>query len=111
MTGPTFAPVDADTGDLLDLLAGDQRKADDWDRFLLACRADWEQHGHVSVQCVRRSLSNRYGLVIEPRTYSAMWRRASGKDGPLQVTDDWEICTGSTSGNDGRPQRLRRWVG
>jgi hypothetical protein len=111
VTGPRWAPVDDDTSDLLDLLANDERKADDYDRFILACRADWEQHGHVSVQCVRHSLSNRYGLVIEPRTYSSFWRRASGKDGPLQVTGEWETCTDTRGRNAGRPQMLRRWVG
>lgn len=112
MSAPTFAAVDDDTQDLLSLIADDPRLADDYDRFLSACRFVAEGNcGLVYVNAVRAILTNRHGLTIEPRRLSAFWNKATGAGRPMLKTGDWEVCEGSDSRNDGRPQPVRRWVG
>lgn len=113
MSTPQFAPVDGDTQDLLSLIADDPRVEADYKRFLEACEtvADWEG-GLVYVNAVRDYLTNPNGaLVIHPQRLSAFWNKATGKGKPMVKTGDWQICQGSGSGNDGRPQPVRRWVG
>lgn len=111
MTHPTFAPVPEDTADLLSLIAdphpivGKDAEA----LFLDACRRDAMAHdGLVSVNRVRALLADS---DIEHHRYSAMWSHFTGKGRPMMKADGWEVCEGSASGNDGRPYRLRRWVG
>ena len=117
MSAPHWQPVDEPTADLLSLIADDLRKDTLYTRFLRACETDHELEGYVSVNRVRRRLSNEYGLIIEPRLYSSFWAKATGKNGPMvkmTSADDpepWDICKGSGSGNDGKPQRKRKWVG
>jgi len=124
MTAPHFAPVDDDTADLLGLIADDPRVADDYALFLRACEdaAGMNMAGLVYVNTVRALLTDAWDcLVIEPRRLSAFWNKATGRGKPmLKLTEDearelgvewWQICKGSGSGNDGRPQPVRRWVG
>jgi hypothetical protein len=111
MTAPTFAPVDDPTNDLLSLVADVESTAhrEDVRIFLAACEADAATHGGlVSVNHVRARLAGR---DINPRRFSALWSQTTGKGRPMVKTGQWETCTGSASGNDGRPYPIRRWVG
>lgn len=110
MSAPQWAPVDDDTADLLSVLADPHPVigADVVDLFLAACRRDAMAHdGLVSVNRVRELLA---GEQIPPRRYSALWSHHTGRGKPM-VKEGWETCEGSTSGNDGRPFPVRRWVG
>ena len=102
-----------ETADLLGLVAdaetplGQGRYAS----FLAACKADaMAHHGLVSVNRVRAALTVKGELQISPRAFSGMWAHATGPGRPMVRAEGWELCQGSTSGNDGRPYRLRRWV-
>jgi hypothetical protein len=111
MTGPKFAPIDDNTADLLTLITSDPRHDDDYQAFLAACRVvAAENHGRVTVSQVSERLTNKWGLTIEPRRYSAYWSKATGKNGPLRNTAEWDTRKGSTSHNDGRPTRVREWI-
>lgn len=109
---PRFESTDA--YDLLHLVADAERVVGgaDVDAFLDACRRDAMAHdGLVSVNRVRVLMDGR---DIEHHRYSAFWSRFTGKGRPMvKATGEnaWEVCQGSSSGNDGRPYRLRRWVG
>lgn len=109
---PHWSPTDDDTADLLTLVATGSlvTQSDlDVDAFLDACRRDAMAHdGLVSVNRVRALMSDR---DIEHHRYSAFWSRFTGQGRPMVKADGWETCEGSASGNDGRPYRLRRWVG
>jgi hypothetical protein len=111
MTAPHFAPVDEPTADLLTLVADVERATgrDVPALFLAACQRDAREHGGlVSVNRVRALLD---GEDIPPRRYSALWSHYTGRGKPMVKTGEWEMCEGSTSGNDGRPFAIRRWVG
>lgn len=117
MTAPRWEPVDSTTADLLSGLADPSPiiGADVIDLFLAACEADAATHdGLVSVNRVRTRLAD---ADIPARRYSALWSHYTGKDRPMvkarheDGSPMWEVCSGSTSGNDGRPFPLRRWVG
>lgn len=118
MSAPTWEPVDESTATLLDLLADDGSVSPSKDEvrglFLSACRRDAMAHGGlVSVNRVRVLLEAEQ---IPPRRYSAMWSHFTGRGKPMEkarLADGsimWQTCKGSTSGNDGRPFPLRRWV-
>lgn len=78
--------------------------------FLAACKADAERHGgYVSVNRVRGLLAS-WRADIPPRRYSAMWFANTGIGKPMVRLRKWEVCAGSTSGNDGRPFALRLWL-
>lgn len=110
MTTPTSAPINQPTADTLHLIAGDPRKEAEYASFLEACHRVAEgNRGLVHVNAVRVLLSNDYGLVIEPRRYSAFWCRATAKGGPLAKTGEWATCVHPKNG--GRPQPVRRWTG
>ena len=115
-TSPRWSPVDDDTHDLLTAVAEPHPivGADAVEMFLNACRHDAATHaGLVSVNRVRQLLADK---DIPARRYSALWAHFTGRGKPMvKAVDDqgrniWEECTGSTSGNDGRPFPLRRWV-
>ena len=117
---PQWSPVDDSTADLLTVLADPHPivGADVPDLFLAACRRDAMANGGlVSVNRVRELLA---GEDIPPRRYSALWSHFTGRGKPMRkVTAEeaakgmprWEICKGSSSGNDGRSFPLRRWIG
>lgn len=103
--------IDQGTADLLDLIADAESPvgSDAPAAFLAACQADAEAHdGLVSVSRVRALLVD---ADIPPRRLSSFWGHYTGRGKPMQRTGDWEPCTGSASGNDGRPFPVRRWVG
>lgn len=111
MGAPRWEAIDDDTADLLTLVADESSPIgrDVPDLFLDACRRDAMAHdGLVSVNRVRMLLADR---DIPPRRYSAMWSNFTGAGRPMVKSDEWETCEGSTSGNDGRPFKLRVWVG
>jgi len=102
------APVDADTKDVLDLVATDWNAAHDWSLFKRACY--WAANcdgGRVDPNTVRGLLSNEYGLTIDPRRYSAFWNRAAGRDGFL-VADGWVVNDDKRGRNAGKPTRAYR---
>ena len=113
---PTFAPVDEPTADLLTLVANTHSPVghDAVDAFLTACEADADAHsGEVSVNRVGSALAV---AGIEHHRYSALWSHFTGRDRPMRKADSrdprqWETRCGSTSRNDGKPMKLRRWVG
>ena len=108
---PAFEVTDEPIGDLLSLIAEDERHEDDYKRFLAACRADADAHGgKVSVNRVRDALSNEFGLEVEPRRYASYWQRAT-KTGTLLNTEEWEVSTDTRGRNVGKPQRVREWRG
>lgn len=120
MSAPAWAPMEEDTYDLLYLVADPKAPVGRREvcAFLDACQADAARHGGlVSVNRVRARLAAQ-AVGIDPRRYSSLWARFSRPGrGPLaRAVDDfgaplWESCSGSTSGNDGRPFPIRRWVG
>jgi hypothetical protein len=116
VSAPTWSPVDDATADLLTLVADVDRPVghDVPALFLAACQADAEAHdGLVSVNRVRARLAD---ADIPPRRYSALWAHYTGAGKPMVKAhwsdgeQIWETCSGSTSGNDGRPFPLRRWI-
>lgn len=97
--------------DLLDLLAHDPRREDEYRQFLDACRqVRLGQREYVSINDVRSRLSNEWGLVIEPRRYSSFWRRAR-VDGLLERTNIREPNTDVRGKNATKEQFLYRWIG
>lgn len=107
---PQWSPVDDETSDLLTLVADVDHPvgSDAPGLFLDACRRDAAAHdGIVSVNRVRTLMAE---ADVEPQRYSAFWAAFTGRDKPMVKTDGWEVCEGSTSGNNGRPFPLRRWV-
>lgn len=111
MSAPRWEPVDSDTSDLLTLVAEVEASVgrDAPDLFLAACRRDAMAHdGIVSVNRVRVLMAE---AQVEPHRYSAFWSAFTGRGKPMVKAEGWETCEGSSSGNDGRPYRLRRWVG
>lgn len=77
--------------------------------FLTACEADARTHdGIVSVNRVSAALPED---ITSTERYSSFWSHFTGKGKPMVKADGWEIREGSRSGNDGKPVRLRRWIG
>lgn len=112
-----------DQYDLLSLVVDEHTplpsKADAIDLFLTACQRDANTHdGIVSVSRVAELLAEdlEHDRILHHQ-YSAMWSRYTGKDRPMRkaTTDDvdhpWEVREGSKTGNNGKPFRLRVWVG
>jgi hypothetical protein len=117
VSGPRFAPVDDDTADLLAMVADAESPVgrDAVAAFLAACEADAANHGGiVSVSRVGAALTE---AGIEHHRYSSFWSHFTGHGKPMRpaTTADtdppWEIRRGSKSGNNGKPMRLRVWVG
>lgn len=108
MSGPTFAPVDEPTADLLVELA----RSDGYETFLRICKhvAD-NNDGVVSVQKVRDLVRDQCpDLLATPRRYSSYWSRACHRGGPMVKVWDFDVCTDRQGKNTGKPQALRRWV-
>lgn len=112
---PTFEATDQ--YDLLALVSDEDRLVgrQSVDAFLAACEADAEAHGGiVSVNRVGRRLEE---ADIEHHRYSSFWSDFTGKGRPMRkattddIPDPWEIREGSKSENNGKPMRLRVWVG
>lgn len=110
MTAPQWEPTDQ--ADLLALVADPDRPTgrDAVAAFLAACEADAAAHnGRVSVSRVGAMLAAE---GIEHHRYSALWAHYTGRDKPMtKIPGEWEIRKGSTSGNNGKPFVVRRWIG
>lgn len=114
MTAPRWEPTDA--ADLLTLVADVDRSTgrDVPALFLAACEADAKAHGGiVSVSRVSAALPED---ITSTERYSSLWSHYTGKGRPMRKADarderQWEIREGSRSGNNGKPVRLRVWVG
>jgi hypothetical protein len=108
-TQPYWSPMDDETADLLSLVA-DTHTAPARDAntiFLAACESDAAANeGRVSVNRVRLLVGDQ----IEHHRFSAMWAHHTGP-GKAMRRDGWEVCAGSSSGNDGKPYPRRVWVG
>lgn len=79
--------------------------------FLALCRADAEVNdGYVSVNRVR-ARHDESPVQIHPSRYSSMWGVHTGDGKSMVDAESWEPCRGSRSRNDGRPFKMRRWVG
>lgn len=114
----TYAEVQQHHLDIAMLLATDPRRLSDWELFVRTLYADWVTHGQISQDRVRLVLLYADGRTITPSAYSGMWARArKGKKTepdshpPLIKTVDWETCTTSLSGNNGKLQRIDEWIG
>lgn len=101
-------PIAGETAATVELVGSDWRAEEDWRRFEAACEfVQTDAFGVVDPNAVRAHLSNKFGLTIEPRRYSAFWSRASrGKDAFL-VADGWVTNTDAKGRNQGKP--LRRY--
>lgn len=114
MTATTRTPhatsVDHDTASLLDLIANDRIHATDRDIVTEAIRATAAAHaGAVDMNDVRARLHNQLGCIVHPPTIGATVN-ALRRTGAL-VEAGWTVTTGSTSGNNGKPQRAYEWTG
>lgn len=116
-TAPQWEAVDEPTVDLLSVLADPHPivGTDATAAFLAACERDAAANdGLVSVNRVSAALAD---AGIEHHRYSACWSHFTGRGKPMRVANEgdtlqpWEIRHGSKSGNDGKPMRLRVWVG
>lgn len=118
---PRFEPTDQ--YDLLSLVVDEHSplpsKQDAIDAFLTACERDARAHdGIVSVSRVADLLRDQLEAdQIEHHAYSGMWSTYTGKDRPMRkattadIDNPWEVRDGSRSGNNGKPFKLRVWVG
>jgi hypothetical protein len=103
---------DPEQGDLLDLIANDPRLDPKYLQFLAACQNAARNGNRVYINDVRALMSNEYGLIVEPRTYSAFWSRAARRGGPLQrIHGEWAMSKDTRGRNSGKPQPVYRWVG
>jgi hypothetical protein len=101
-------PISGETRATVELVGNDWRASEDWADFRAACfHSAASADGRVDPNVVRSRLTNRYGLVIQPRRYSAFWRRAAEKDGFLDA-DGWTTNDDVKGGNRGKPQRMYR---
>lgn len=102
------APISGETKAVVEMVGNDWRADEDWKKFEIACRVvakAWR--GQIDPNRVRRFVTNRHGLVIEPRRYSAFWSKAASKGGFL-VKDGWTLNDDVKGGNRGKPQRTYR---
>ena len=107
--GPRWAPVDSDTGDLLDLLAiDDSLRADDWPFFLGVLKEAAAKNGGVIDQNHTRP---RLHGEIRPARIGALYRRAC-REGLIRANnEDYTKTANSQSGNVGRPAKTYTWLG
>lgn len=106
---PHAEPVDHGTASLLDLIANDPIHGDDADTITAAIRASAAANaGLVDMNDVRARLHNQHGSIVHPPTIGATVN-ALRRTGAL-VVEGWTVTTGSSTGNNGRPQRSYRWV-
>ena len=101
--------TDYQTASLLDLLDSDPRRESDRAAIDRAVEKVAAKHaGRVSTNDVRRELTGPYGLTVQPQAIGPRLRALTNA-GTLAL-DGYDVNDDS-SGNAGKPQRLRRWVG
>lgn len=106
---PPWGAMGTETAALVDLIGTDPRNLD-YARFTAAL-GDVAVDGYVSMNDMRRRLSNAYGLVIEPRRYSSFYRRACLAAVIVWDESDphcYEINNDTRGHNRGKPQRRYR---
>lgn len=105
---PHWQPVDADTGDLLTLLADDGTIPTDneWEVYLAAVREAADDAGIVRPNALRPLLRGR----VKPCRVGAFTRRAL-LAGVLVRTGGYEVSDDTASRNGGKPAPVMRWVG
>jgi hypothetical protein len=98
--------VDQATADLLKLVSGDTVHEGDRRRIVEAVVAEAASAGGtVNPNRLRARLSDDHGnLVVYPRVLGAVVRALTVK-GALAWAG-WDVCSGSTSGNNGKPLRV-----
>ena len=113
LTGVPASGVDAETADLLALIAGDPCHARDREVIVAAIVAEAHSHlGRVNPNSLRARLINPKtgALTVTPVVIGAVIRSLT-KAGALQVAG-WTECTRVKGGNYGKPQRhYRLFVG
>lgn len=113
MSAPQWAPVDDDTGSLLDLIGNDWTPFAEDDRNLIAraIRDDAAANdGHVSSNRVRRAFA-RLPVLKQPKPQRiGPVYRALCLTGHLRV-DGWEVSDDLAGRNSGKPARTYVWTG
>ena len=113
MTAPTFAPVDEDTADLLDLIAADADRLPWSEREWASFKEGLETAAIVSARFPLISqtvLRNHCRLFITPHNVGPFTKRAL-REGLIEWTGDWEPSTDTKGRNSGKPVRIYRWRG
>ena len=103
--------LDGDTLSLLDLLDNDPQPSRQHDRHLIdraVERVAMANDGIVSNNALRRELTGEWGLVVAPHTIGPRLA-ALTRQGVLEVVG-WDV-NDDASGNAGKMQKLRRYVG
>lgn len=102
--------VDAKTASLLQLVAGDHIHAADRRKIAHAIVAEANSNaGRVDPNRLRARLTDEHGnLIVYPRVIGATVQALTVKGALSPV--GWVTCSGSTSGNNGKPQRVYRLV-
>lgn len=111
----TLAHTPVEDPDQLALIADDMTPLgqDHYELFLAACRAEADAHaGWVNPNRVRARLMTNGELQIDPRAYSAMWSRATGKSGPMVTHRTYlvPIVGKGSKGNGNKAVPMRKWV-
>lgn len=107
---PHAEPVDAQTASLLELVAGDRIHEADRRRVVEAIAQTARDHaGLVDPNHVRALLWRDGQCLVCPAVIGATVAALRHK-GVLEPAG-WVVTEGSTTGNNGRPQRAYRWVG
>lgn len=106
---PQWSPVDAETGDLLSLLADDGtlHTEDEWEHFrrclVVAARRGG---GLIHPNALRPLLRGE----VKPCRIGAFTNRAL-QQGLLSWTGEWEVSDDAHGKNSGKPARIYRWLG
>jgi len=111
LTGVPASGVDAETADLLALIAGDPCHARDREVIVAAIVAEARARGdRINPNSLRDRLINPKtgALTVTPVVIGAVIRSLAVK-GALQAAG-WTECTYTKSGNGGKPQRTWRLI-
>lgn len=102
--------VDEKTAALLQLVSGDRIHAADRAKICRAVVAEANSNGgRVDPNRLRARLSDANGhLTVYPRCVGAVMQALAVKGALTSL--GWVTCSGSTSGNNGKPQRAYRLV-
>jgi hypothetical protein len=105
---PQWSPVDAETGDLLSLLADDGtlHTEDEWAIFLDCLRRAADGGGFIEPNILRPLVRDR----IKPNRIGAFTNRAA-RSGLIAATGDWQVSDDAHGKNSGKPARIYRWLG
>jgi hypothetical protein len=106
---PQWSPVDAETGDLLSLLADDGTYSTEyeWELYVaclkgVAVATNWT----IRPNALRAAIAGR----IKPQRVGAFTNRAKA-EGLIVWDGEWEVSDDTEGRNGGKPARIYRWVG